>query len=54
MGKLRGREREAEHRVIIMFFRVERLKNIKKNIYMCVYVYITESLCCTAEINTTL
>ena len=25
-------------------------KNIKKNVYM----YITESLCCTAEINTTL
>ena len=22
--------------------------------YICIYIYITESLCCTAEINTTL
>ena len=31
---------------------LEMEKNMKKNIY--IYVYITESLCSTAEINTTL
>ena len=29
--------------------------NVKKNVYVCVYIYIiyyiTESLCCTTEIN---
>ena len=47
---------------LISFSIVE--KDMRKNIYMCVYIYIyiyiymyvciTESLCCRAEINTTL
>ena len=36
------------------------IPNFKKNIYICVYIYIyigiyiTDSLCCTSETNTTL
>ena len=29
-------------------------KNMEKNIYVHVYVCVTESLCCIAETNTTL
>ena len=29
-------------------------KNMKKSVYVCVYIYVTESLCFIAEINTTL
>ena len=24
-------------------------KNVEKNTYICIYIYITESLCCTSE-----